>query len=105
MNLNDFPKPNYDVEGDRNIVRMNDLENALYDMGFSVDTGKDVIDAIEQNHLDLSQFDFPYGSFEVFREHALSGEFDIDVYSCAASSEEIAELHQLIKDKKLCVRY
>lgn len=100
MNLNDFPKLEYN-----NNTKMSRIENILLYLGYCTDTGKDVVDAIEQNHLDLSQFDFPYGSFEAFKEHALAGEFDIDVYGRIASPEKIAEIRQLVKDKKLWVRY
>lgn len=100
MNLDDFPKLEYN-----NNTKMSRIENILLYLGYCTDTGKDVVDAIEQNNLDLSQFEFPYGSFEAFKEHALAGEFDMDVYACAALHEEIAELHRLVKDKKLHVLY
>lgn len=105
INWDSFPKLEMNNEPFRNIVRMNNLENTLADMWFSVTTGKDVVDIIEQNHLDLSQFDFPYDSFEVFKEHALSGEFDVDVSKILSSREEIDKMHKRIKDKKLWVRY
>lgn len=104
MNLDDL-KLDGNEEASQNCRLMSRLENMLDDLGYCTDTGKDVVDAIEQNNLDLSQFEFPYGSFEAFKEHALDGEFDMDVYACAASYEEIAELHQLVEDKKLWVLY
>lgn len=100
MNLDDFPKPDYD-----NDTKMSRIESILLQLGYRTDTGKDVIDAIEQNHLDLSQFDFPYGSFEAFKEHALSGEFDFDAEKWIASPEKIKEIRQLVKDKKLWPYY
>lgn len=108
MNLNDFSELEGNVkvsQRSQNCSKMSRLEIMLCDLGYDVDTGKDIVDAIEQHHLDLSQFDFPYGSFEAFKEHALAGEFDFDVDKRAASPEQIAELRQLVKDKKLYVRY
>lgn len=105
MNIHDFPKLNKNPEVSKNIMKMSRIENMLEYMGYGVNTGKDVVNAIEQNHLDLSQFDFPYGSFEAFKEHALVGEFDFDSDNWKASSEQIVEIRQKVKDKKLWVRY
>lgn len=103
--IDDLPAPEYHKPSNQNIMKMITIEHLLNSMGFPVKTGKDVVDIIEKNHPDLSQFDFPYGSFEAFKEHALAGEFDFDVDKRAASPEQIAELRQLVKDKKLYVRY
>lgn len=74
-------------------------------MGYEVCEAKNAIRIIEMFDLDKSQFDFPYGSFDEAKKHALAGEFDYDTDTFASSQEEIDALHKSIKEGKLWIRY
>lgn len=84
--------------------KMSNVIIKLCVMGYEVCEAKDAIRIIEILHLDKSQFDFPYGSFEDAKKHALSGEFDYDEESFFASKEECEELDKAVKEGKLFVR-
>lgn len=74
-------------------------------MGYEVCEAKNAIRIIEMFDLDKSQFDFPYGSFDEAKKHALAGEFDYDTDTFASSQEEIDALHKSIKEGKLWITY
>ena len=56
--------------------RMSNVMRQLYKIGYDVEDAKTAIWVIEKFHIDKSQFDFPYGSFEEAKKHVLAGEFD-----------------------------
>lgn len=85
--------------------KMSNIIIKLCTMGYEVCEVKDAIRIIETLHLDKSQFDFPYGSFENAKKHALSGEFDYNTDTFASSQEEIDALHKNIEEGKLWIRY
>ena len=64
---------------DKKTVKSNVIIRQLFGMGYDVDDARSAIKIIEDNNLDKSQFDFPYGSFEEFQKHVDAGEFDIDL--------------------------
>lgn len=101
--IDDLPAPEYHKPSNQNIMKMITIEHLLNNMGFPVKTGKDVVDIIEKNGLDLSQFNFPYDSFEVFKEHALSGEWGSE--SWPTPPEKVAAFRKEVKDRKLWFRY
>lgn len=74
-------------------------------MGYEVCEAKNAIRIIEMFDLDKSQFDFPYGSFDEAKKHALAGEFDYDEESFSSSEEEIETLHKEVEEGKLWVTY
>lgn len=104
MNFEDWPKPQLNVEFFQNKRKIYTIIRALQDAGYNVDSVRGIIDVIEHNHIDISKFDFPYCSFDVFKEHTLIGEFDIDVEKRLATPEQIAAYKQDIKDKNLWER-
>lgn len=85
--------------------KMSNVIIKLCTMGYEVCEAKDAIRIIEMLHLDKSQFDFPYGSFEDAKKHVLSGEFDYDTDTFASSQEAIDALHNDIEEGKLWIRY
>lgn len=100
MNFNDWPSPK--LEGAiLESCKMYGVKSDLRDMQYVVNSAREAVSIIEQNNLDLSQFDFPYGSFEAFKEHTLAGEFDFDESKCISSREEIAAYKQDIKARHL----
>lgn len=72
---------------------------------YDVEDAKVAIKIIEENNLDKSQFDFPYGSFEEFKKHVLAGEFDYDEKSFYSSKEEIEALDNAVKEGELWITY
>ena len=44
----------------------------LYDMNYNVLDERHAIHIIENNNIDKTQFDWPYGSFEAFKQHVLA---------------------------------
>lgn len=74
-------------------------------MGYEVCEAKNAIRIIEMFDLDKSQFDFPYGSFDEAKKHALAGEFDYDADTFSSSQEEIDELHKAVVEGKLWITY
>ena len=106
MNICDYiSKRDYSNDRNKYLLKAISVENVLINMGYSVSTMKDTVVVIEENNLDQSLFDFPYGSFDVFKKHALAGEFDFDEKKHEASQLHIAKVEKRSKDKKLWVRY
>lgn len=85
--------------------RMSNVMRQLREMGYVVNDGKSVIRIIEIFHIDKSQFDFPYGSFEEAKKHVLAGEFDYSEQSFSSSDEQIEALHKAVEEGKLWVTY
>ncbi len=102
-----MPIPKYDLpeyeltENDR----MSNVMRQLYKIGYDVEDAKTAIWVIEKLHIDKSQFDFPYGSFENAKKHVLAGEFDYKEESFSSSQEEIDALHKEVEEGKLWVTY
>ena len=85
--------------------RMDNVMRQLYKLGYDVEDAKTAIWVIEKLHIDKSQFDFPYGSFEEAKKHVLAGEFDYDEESFSSSEEEIEALHKEVEEGKLWITY
>lgn len=102
-----MPIPKYDLprykltENDR----MDNVMRQLCKMGYKVNNAKRAIRIIEKFHIDKSQFDFPYGSFEEAKKHVLAGEFKYRKKSFSSSEEEIKALHKAVAEGKLWITY
>ena len=81
------------------------IVRTLTDMGYDIIDIKDVINIIERDHLDKSKFDYPYESFEVFKQHVLAGEYEYDRKSAYVSKEIHEARIQAVKEGKLWVTY
>lgn len=77
----------------------------LQDMGYDVGNEREAIHIIETFGLDTSQFDFPYGSYDIFKFHVLVGEYDVDVKSRLMTNERREELQKAVKESRLWVTY
>ena len=77
----------------------------LISMGYAIHRTRDVIRVIENENLDRSQFDFPYGSFEIYKQHVLDGEFDIDATKHLMPDEIQSQLQQVADDDQLWTTY
>lgn len=85
--------------------RMDIVMRQLCKMGYKVNNAKRAIRIIEKFHIDKSQFDFPYGSFEEAKEHVLAGEFGYHKKSFSSGKEQIEALHKAVAEGKLWVTY
>ncbi len=85
--------------------RMSNVMRQLYKIGYDVEDAKTAIWVIEKFHIDKSQFDFPYDSFEEAKKHVLAGEFDYRKKSFSSGKEKIEALHKAVKEGKLWVTY
>ena len=92
-----MPVPRFDLPKYRSSER--DLKRdivfrKLYDMHYNVLNERHAIHIIENNDIDKTQFDWPYGSFEAFKQHVLAGDFNRKI-----TTEITKEQHdQLTKD-------
>ena len=104
MNLNDWPKPKLNAEFFQNKHKMYLVMYCLHDMGYNINSAREIIDTIEHENLDKSKFDFPYETFDLFKEHVLAGEFDVNVEKRLTTPEQIAAYKQDTKDRHLWER-
>lgn len=57
----------------RNTVLLGVIVRKLNKLGYECDGRYDIIRCIEQYHVDVSQFEFPDGNYELFKENFLLG--------------------------------
>lgn len=84
-------------------VKAHHIIYILQEMGYDVGNERDAIHVIETFNLDKQRFDFPYGSFDNFKSHVLSGEFDVDVKSRIMTKERREALRKAVEEGKLWV--
>lgn len=68
--------------------KVNYIVRTLVRAGYDIGDAREAIQIIESENLDKSQFDYPYASYDEFKNHVLLGEFDIDVDSMMMTQEE-----------------
>lgn len=78
--------PEHKVDENRN--KMGRIISDLCDIGYDICTAKEAIHIIESEKLDKSQFNFPYNSFDEFKEHVLSGELEIKLLNMMTKEEQ-----------------
>ncbi len=76
----------------------------LMSMNYNIEDEKDAIAIIESNGIDKFNFDYPYGSFDTYKEHVLAGEFNVDPSKMMTKAEHDT-MEQNIKEGKLSVMY
>lgn len=76
----------------------------LYDMDYNVLNERHAIHIIEEYNIDKTQFDWPYGSFEVFKQHVLAGDFDRKI-TTEITKEQHDQFKKDVKEGKLFVMY
>lgn len=74
-------------------------------MGYNIDDARSVINVIEDFKLDKTKFEYPYNSYENFKQHVYAGEFDVDIDSLLMSEEHCKELDKAVKEGRLWVTY
>ena len=80
------------------------IVRTLISMNYNIKDEKDAIVVIESNGIDKFNFDYPYGSFDAYKEHVLAGEFDIDLSKMMTKAEHDT-MERDIKEGKLWVTY
>ena len=81
------------------IIRM------LCKAGYNIKGDRDAVKLIEEKGVDKFDFDYPYGSFEEYKKHVLTGEFDIDIDAMMMTDKERAKQEEAIRKGKLWVTY
>lgn len=96
--------PEHKVDENRN--KTGRIISDLCDIGYDICTAKEAIQVIETKKLDKSQFDFPYNSFEEFKEHVLSGELEIgSIDDMFMTKEEQERLDKAVREGELEITY
>lgn len=80
--------------------KMSNVVIKLNNIGYDVDDPRSAIKIIENDNLDKSQFDFPYGSFEETKKRVLAGEFDCDEKKFYISDERRKQVEQEMREGK-----
>ena len=86
-----------------NDKKLDMLEVCLHKMGYVCDEPRDMLKIIDVCKLDKSQFDFPYGSYEMFKLHVLKGDYDDDFTLKLMTSEELKDLDDAIAKGRACM--
>ena len=101
-----IPKLNIpECNSSENDIKLYNIVCSLRSMLYDVDDARSAVFAIEHYNLNKSQFDYPYGSFDEFKKHTLSGEFDVDIDKYIITKQEQEELDKAVRDGKLWVIY
>lgn len=79
------------------------IVRTLVGMGYDINTKRDAIAIIESEGIEKFNFDYPYGSFEAFKQHVLAGEFDVHVK--LGTKEHHEELEKAVREGKLWKTY
>ena len=84
---------------------LNHIIYVLRGRGYDVDDARSVVNVIESLKLDISEFDFPYGSFDEFKKHVSNGAFDVDIDAVLMSDEHCRQLDAKIMASELWLTY
>ena len=91
----------FDYEPSENHVKLNLLIYALCSMNYDVYDARSCLKIIEKYQLNTSQFTYPYDSFDEFKKHTLSGEFDVDMRIPYTTEQKREELKEAAKNGRL----
>lgn len=72
----DLPK----YEPPKYMLLIDDIMRKLYAMGYFCEDEHDIVKHIEENNIDASQFEFPEGDYEKFKENLDAGEYDVNIH-------------------------
>lgn len=86
-------------------LKVHDIIRSLRKMGYDADDARSAVNVIERYKLDKSQFNYPYDSFDEFKKHVLTGEFDINIQEKILTKQERKELDDAVKEGRLWITY
>ena len=81
--------------------KSNKILRKLRYMGYEVNDAKEALAIFEKHNIDKSQFDFPYGSFESYKQHVLADDLEFDLTSNIMTDEQREEIRINVKEKKI----
>ena len=84
--------------------RMDNVICQLHKMGYKVNSAKRAIRIIEKFHIDKSQFDFPFGSYDKFKKRVLAGELEMKPLNMM-TQEEQEQLDKAVREGELWITY
>ena len=64
------------------------MSHLTYDMNYDISDMREAIRIIESIGTEKFNFDYPYGSFEAFKQHVFAGEFDKDFSDIQMTDED-----------------
>lgn len=97
MPMPKFNVNNYHLSVERR--QNHQIIHSLIAMGYDIEQARDAVEIIESKNLDQSQFEFPYGSFDAYKQHVLDGEFDIDMAKRLMTDEKRNQLKKNVEEK------
>ena len=83
-------------------VKLNSLIYALCSMNYDVYDARSCLKTIEKYHLNKLQFTYPYGSFDEFKKHTLSGGFDVDIQIHYTTEQERKTFEEAMENGRAC---
>lgn len=95
----DLPK----YEPPKHMLLIDNVRQKLYAMGYPCVDKRDIVKYIEENNLDISQFEFPEGDYEKFKENLDAGAYDVEIR--VVSDEELARDQEKLRNGELYVMY
>lgn len=81
--------------------KSNKILRKLKHIGYAVNDAKEALLILEKHDIDKSQFDFPYGSFEAYKQHVLAGDLEFDLTSNIMTDEQREEIRINVEEKKI----
>ena len=86
--------------------KVNYIVRTLVRAGYDIGDAREVIQIIESENLDKSQFDYPYASYDEFKEHVLSGELEIgSIDNMFMTKERREQLDKDVREGRLWITY
>ncbi len=91
-----MPVPRFNISNNHKTTITSDIERKaekimsflIYDMNYDVTDEREAVRIIEHMGIEKFNFDYPYGSFEAFKQHVFAGEFDKDFSDIQMTDED-----------------
>ncbi len=77
------------------------MSHLTYDMNYDISDMREAIRIIESIGTEKFNFDYPYGSFEAFKQHVFAGEFDVDPSKMEMTDEDREKIAKGEKEGKI----
>lgn len=95
----DLPK----YEPPKYMLLIDDIKQKLYTMGYLCQDKHDIVKHIEENNIDISQFEFPEDNYEKFKENLNAGKYDVEIR--IVSDEEWEQDQEKLRKGELYIMY
>lgn len=101
MSIRSLGVPEYKVLKDK--VLLGIIMRRLYAMGYFCEDEYDIVKYIEENNIDASQFEFPEGNYEKFKENLNTGKYEVNVHWM--TNEDREQLKRDLAAGKISIMY